>query len=369
MLLLIHIIEKIIIKYLQKGNFMKKIVFTGGGTAGHITPNLAIIEQLKDYDIYYIGSSGMEKEIVSKYKNIKFVEIPAVKFIRSLTPKNLLLPFKLIKSINATKKILKEIQPSLIFSKGGFVSIPTCLAGNSLKIPVITHESDLTVGLANKIIAKKAKYLCCSFKETADNFKKNSIFTGSPIREKIFKGNKFNVISKHKTTTNKPIILVTGGSSGAKAINNAIWENINDLCDKYVIIHITGKNNLNSKITHKNYIQIDFTNNIEDYFAASDIVISRAGSNTIFELLAIKKPMILIPLPKDQSRGDQLLNAENFNNQGIANILYQENLNKENLLRKITETLLKRSEYINNMKKLDFTCGNDNIIKLIKKYL
>ena len=176
---------------------MKKIVFTGGGTAGHITPNIAIIDKLKDYEIYYLGTNGMEKDIITKYKNIKFIEIPAVKLIRSVTIKNLALPFKLIHSINKTKKILKNINPSLVFSKGGFVSVPTCLAANSLKIPVITHESDLTIGLANKIISKKAKYLCCSFKDTSDKFKKNSVYTGSPIREKIFNGNKFNVKLKN----------------------------------------------------------------------------------------------------------------------------------------------------------------------------
>lgn len=346
---------------------MKKIIFTGGGTAGHITPNLAIIDKLKDYKIYYMGTCGMEKDIVNNYKNITFLEIPAVKLIRSLTPKNLLLPFKLLKSIKTAKKIIKEINPSLVFSKGGFVSIPVCLAANSLKIPVLTHESDLTIGLANKIIAKKAKYLCCSFKETSDKYKKNSVYTGSPIREKIFHGNKLNILTKHKINTTKPIILVTGGSSGAKAINQAIWDNIDSLSKKYFVIHITGKKNINSNIQNKNYIQIDFTNQIEDYFAASDIVISRAGSNTIFELLSIKKPMLLIPLPKDQSRGDQILNAENFFNQGIANVLFQEAITKETLFNKIEETLLNKNNYINNMRKMQFTCGNDNIIKLINK--
>lgn len=348
---------------------MKKIVFTGGGTAGHITPNIALIDQLKGYEIYYLGTNGMEKDMIAKLKNIKFVEIPAVKFVRSLTPKNLLLPFKLIKSINMTKKILQKINPSVIFSKGGFVSIPTCIAGNKLNIPVITHESDLTVGLANKIIAKKAKHLCCSFKETSDKYKKNGVFTGSPIRQKIFNGNKEHIFCNYKIPRNRPILLIVGGSLGARAINECIWENVDDLCKKYTVIHITGKNNINHKIKNTNYIQIDFANNIEDFFDASDIVISRAGSNTIFELLALKKPMLLIPLPKDQSRGDQILNAENFAKRKIANILYQENLNKENLLSKIDETLSNKQVYKNNMMKMSFTCGNENLLNLIKKYL
>lgn len=346
---------------------MKKIIFTGGGTAGHITPNLALIEYLKDYEIYYLGSNGMEKSILQNYPQVKFVEIPAVKFVRSLTPKNLLLPFKLIKSIKTTKKIIKQINPSLIFSKGGFVSIPVCLAGSKLNIPIITHESDLTIGLANKIIAKKAKYLCCSFKQTSDNYKKNSIYTGSPIRKKILQGNKTNIINKYKIPQNKPIILITGGSSGSKAINNIIWNNIDALCKKYTIIHLTGRNNLNNEIKKDNYIQIDFTNNIEDFFDACDMVISRAGSNTIFELLALKKTMLLIPLPKDQSRGDQILNAEDFYNKKIANMIYQENLNNKSLLEKINETINNKNTYKENMKKIEFTNGNDKIIKLIKE--
>ena len=280
---------------------MKKIVFTGGGTGGHIMPNIALIEQLNDFEIYYIGSNGMEKNILSKFKNVNFIKIPTVKFHRSLTLKNLTIPFKLLNSIKIAKKELNKINPNIIFSKGGYVSVPVCFAGNKLKIPIITHESDLSVGLANKLIAKKSKYICCSFKETAEKFGKNAIFTGSPIRPKIFKGNKNTIISKYKINLNKPIILIIGGSLGSKAINNVIWKNIEDLSKKYTIIHIVGKNNLNQNIKQRDYIQIEFAENIEDLFATCDIVITRAGSNTIFELLSICKPMILIPLPKNAS--------------------------------------------------------------------
>lgn len=347
---------------------MKNIVFTGGGTAGHIMPNLAIIEKMNDYNIYYFGSNGMEKDIICNYKNIKFIEIPSVKFIRSLSPKNLLIPLKLIKSINITKKKLQEIHPCLIFSKGGFVSIPTCLAGAKLNIPVITHESDLSVGLANKIISKKAKYLCCSFRTTADKYKKNGKFTGSPIREKILQGNKEIIKSRHKLDYSKPVILIVGGSLGARAINIVIWDNISKLTKNYTIIHIVGKNNYNKEIKNAtNYMQVEFAIDIENYFAISDMVISRAGSNTIFELLAIKKPMLLIPLPKGNSRGDQVLNAENFYNNKLANILYQEDLTYQTLEEKIKETLNSKSTYVNNMKNYKNNIGNNTIIKLIKE--
>lgn len=347
---------------------MKNIVFTGGGTAGHIMPNLAIIEKMNNYNIYYLGSNGMEKDIIKEYKNIKFIEIPCVKFVRSLTPQNLLIPFKLIKDINITKKKLQEINPCLIFSKGGFVSIPVCFAGAKLNIPVITHESDSSIGLANKLISKKAKYLCCSFRTTADKYKKNAKFTGSPIREKILKGNKEIIKSKHKLDYSKPVILIVGGSLGARIINLVIWENIVKLTKKYTLIHIVGKNNYNKDIKNSNnYMQIEFASDIENYFAVSDMVISRAGSNTIFELLAIKKPMLLIPLPKGNSRGDQVLNAENFYEHKIANLLYQEDLTYQSLENKIKETLDKKLVYINNMKNYKNNIGNDSIIKIIKE--
>jgi UDP-N-acetylglucosamine--N-acetylmuramyl-(pentapeptide) pyrophosphoryl-undecaprenol N-acetylglucosamine transferase len=347
---------------------MKKIVFTGGGTAGHIIPNIAIIEELKNYKIYYLGSSGMEKEILKSYPNITFIEIPVVKLIRKLSLKNFSLPFKLISSINKTKKILQTIKPDLIFSKGGFVSIPPCIAGNQLSIPVITHESDLTIGLANKIIARKAKHLCCSFKTTAENYQKNAIFTGSPIRKKILSGNKDIVIKKHNIKTNKPIILITGGSLGAMAINRTIWNNIDKLSKHYTIIHIVGKNNINKDINVIDYYQIEFAQDIENYFSLADIVISRAGSNTIFELLSIHKPMILVPLPKtSHSRGDQIDNAKYFLENKLAFTIYQEDLSGEIIIQTINHILKNKQSIIRTMQNFKNTCGNSKIIELIQE--
>ena len=349
---------------------MPKIVFTGGGTAGHVTPNLAIIDELSDYKIYYIGSNGMEKDIISRYPSIKFIEIPSVKLIRSLDFKNLLIPFKLIKNINICKEKLKEISPNLIFSKGGYVSIPVSIAGHKLNIPILTHESDLSIGIANKIIAKKSKHLCCTFEETAKKYGKNAIHTGSPIRKQIFKGNKNNIINKLNIDTSKPIITITGGSLGAKRINEVIWENIDTLTQSYTIVHLVGKNKVNYKIKNsKNYIQIDFTNNIEDYFDLSDIVISRAGSNTIFELLALHKPMILLPLSKKSSRGDQIVNAEIFHKKGYADYILDEKLNINTLINTIQKVLTNKEQYIKNMSKCKNANGTNKIIELIEKHI
>lgn len=347
---------------------MKKIVFTGGGSAGHIIPNIAIMDELQNYEIYYLGTNGIEKDIISKLKNVKFVEIPYVKFVRSFKFSNILIPFKLIKNIYTCQNILKDINPDIIFSKGGYVSIPVCIAGNHLKIPTLTHESDLTIGLANKLIAKKSKYICCSFEETAKRYGKNSIYTGSPIRKNILNGNKDIVLKRHNITSSKPIVLIVGGSLGAKAINEVIWKNIKTLTKDYTIIHIVGKNNQNKNLNNeKDYYQIEFTHDIENYFSASQVVISRAGSNTIFELLTLAKPMILIPLPRTSSRGDQILNAENFEKNGFASIIKQENLTIFSLKNKIKQTLSNAHFYINTMKKATKDIGNTKILELINK--
>lgn len=350
---------------------MKKIVFTGGGTGGHIMPNLSLIERLQDkYKIYYFGSNGMEKDILKNYPKVTFVEIPTVKFIRSLTPKNLLIPFKLVSSIKATKKTLKEISPNVIFSKGGFVSIPVCLAGQKLKIPTITHESDITMGLANKIIAKKAKVVCCSFEITASRHGKNAIYSGSPIRPQIYLGNKDKVLKLHDLDTSKPIILVTGGSLGAQAINNAIWDNLSALTQNFTIIHLVGKGKTNKQFKNSSsYVQIEFVPNIEDYFDIADIVVSRAGSNTIFELLALKKPILLIPLSKKSSRGDQILNAKDFKSKGYCEYILEENLTSNSLTDTINKMLKNKNSYISKMNTAPSPNGTNIIIATIEKYM
>jgi len=350
---------------------MKKIVLTGGGTAGHVMPNVALLKYLeKEFDeIHYIGSyNGIEKNIIKNYPNVIYHEIPTVKLIRSLTLKNLLIPIKLVKSLRETKKILKEIKPAVIFSKGGFVSVPVVLSGARLKIPIIAHESDSSMGLANKIILKKCEKMCFSFENLAKKYKEKGIFTGSPIRDEIFQGNKSKTLKELNFAETKPTLLIMGGSLGATAINNIIFENAKELSSKYNLIHIVGKNNCNKKLLDlKNYKQIEFTSEIENYLACADIVISRSGSNSIFEFLALKKPMILIPLPKASSRGDQIINAQIFHSKGYAHILYQEKLNKENLLNSIEYVFQNKNYYISNMKKVSSRNANEIILNEIKK--
>ena len=349
---------------------MKKIVLTGGGTGGHVIPHLSILEDIKkSFDkICYIGSqNGIEKEIISKEKDIEYFSIPTVKFIRKLTYKNLLIPFKLISSINKTKKILEEIRPNIIFSKGGFVSVPVVIAAKKLHIPIISHESDLTMGLANKIIYKYCDKMCTTFEKTSKN-KKKCVYTGSPIRETLFNGNTEKGYELTKFKEKKPTILFVGGSTGAKTLNEIAYKTLPILTKKYNIIHIVGKNKKNESISYNNYKQFEFVENIEDIFAISDIVVSRSGSNAIYEFLALKKPMLLIPLPKEQSRGDQIENANYFKELNIAKVLEQKELTTNTLIKEI-ETLFKNKEkYISNMEKIKFENGNKKIIEVIKKH-
>lgn len=339
------------------------IVLTGGGTAGHIMPNIALIKELSMHfdKIYYIGSSGMEKEIVKK-QNIPFYEIDAVKFVRKISIKTLSIPFKLIKSITQAKKILKKINPSIIFSKGGFVSVPVCIAGKKLGIPIISHESDLSMGLANKIILRYANVVCTTFKETS-KLNKKCVFTGSPIRDEIYNGNKNNVYNKFLYNKLKPTIMFMGGSLGAMAINELVYSNIEKLTKYYNVLHVTGKNSKHVKSSY--YYQVEFTNSIEDFFDACDVCICRSGSNTIMELASLQKPMILIPLPKGNSRGDQIENAENFKQNNLAYVLQQSDLNISNLLNEIQKILNNKDKLIKNMQKLNLKNANKKIVEII----
>lgn len=349
---------------------MRKIILTGGGTAGHVTPHLSILPSLiKEYEIHYIGSiSGIERDIINKYKYITYHPITTVKFERSLTLKNLLIPFKLFKGIRQSKKIIKELKPSIIFSKGGFVSVPVCYAAHSLKVPIVGHESDYSMGLANKLIYKKCNSMCFSFKDTQSKYIKKGVYAGSPIRESIYQGNKEKIVKQYNLDDTMPTLLMFGGSLGAKAINEMVFLCCEELSKKFNILHIVGKGNLNSKIKISNYHQIEFTNNIEDYFACANIVISRAGSNSIFELCAIQKPMLLIPLPKDSSRGDQILNAEYLEKQNLCLVLFQENMTKETFIKSIIELYQNRYFYINNLKRQPNFNGTKKILEEIKKY-
>lgn len=314
---------------------MATIVLTGGGTAGHVTPHLAILPYLrKDFDkIYYIGSeNGIEKDICKK-ANIEYFYVPCIKFYRNFTAKNLKIPYVLLSGIYKAKKILKELKPDVIFSKGGYVALPTVIAGAKLEIPIVCHESDYSLGLANKISSKYATKILTSFPYTAKIIK-NGTYVGSPIRNITVQDKelsyKFFGFKK-----DKPVLLITGGSQGAKIINDNVRKVLPSLLDKFNVIHLCGKNNIDASLNKRGYYQAEYLDNIENAFSIASVCVSRAGSNTLFELTSKNIPTLLIPLPKGVSRGDQILNAEYFMKLGLCSLLYQQNLTPESLLTQI----------------------------------
>ncbi len=337
----------------------KKIVLTGGGTAGHVYPALAVAEKLNNCEIHYIGSAGIEKEILKNYPHIEYHEIPAVKLERKITLKNLLIPFKLYSSIKSAKKVLKDISPDAIFSKGGYVAVPVAIACKKLNIRLISHESDLSLGLANKIILRFCNQMCTAFEETAKQHSK-CIFSGQPIREKIFNGRKKDFGFKNSN----PTLLVLGGSLGAKFLNEIIFKNLDILTKQFNILHISGKNNFKD-ISHKNYKCVPYAEDIENFYATSDIVLARAGSGVINELLALEKPMLLIPLSKKCSRGDQIENANLFRKLGYCQMLEEEEYSLEKLQEKLN-FLIKNSKQIKeNMHKSTISNASEKIARML----
>ena len=341
------------------------IVLTGGGTAGHVTPNITLQDELSKHfsKIIYIGSHGIEKQLIKTQTTYEYREIDSVKFVRKNLLKNIAIPFKLTKSINQAKKILKEVKPSIIFSKGGYVGLPVVIAGKKLGIPVICHESDITMGLANKIAKKYANKICTSFKLTADKNGKKCIYTGTPIS--LSKLSKDEAKAKLKIKTSKPILLITGGSSGAKIINQFVYDNIDALLKDYYIIHLVGKNNLNKNIQKQNYHQIEFSNDMMTLFKATDYAISRAGANTILELFANAIPTIFIPLPKGTSRGDQIDNSKYFEKLGASRTILQHNLTIQKLQNELKYLQNNIKNIKNNIKKQNFIDGKENIMNII----
>ena len=346
---------------------MKKIIFTGGGTGGHIMPNIAVIENLKDkYECKYIGSANsMEQKLITPL--VPFFSVTTCKLKRSLSLSNLLIPFKLIKGILEAKKILKAEKPDLIFSKGGFVAVPVVIAAHMLKIPIIAHESDLSVGLANKLTLRYAKVVCTSFEKTSKNMK-NGVWTGSPIRSNILNGNSKNINGKYYLKNNQPTLLVVGGSLGSKTVNQIIYKNAEQLSEKYNILHLAG-NNCDLKSNIKNYHIIASTDKIGDFYSTCDLVVTRGGSNVLFEVLAVKKPMLIIPLQKG-SRGDQVENAQEFKSKNIAEVAFEDDLlnNSKLFIDLIDKLISNKNFYIGNMQKLNSN-GTTKIICEIEKIL
>lgn len=342
---------------------MKKIAFCGGGSAGHVIPNIALIEELKnEYDVYYIGTGGIEKSICAA-NGVKFNEFQGAKLVRGKILTNLALPFKLFKSIGAAGKILDKIKPDLIFCKGGYVSVPPAIAAKKRKIPVITHESDLTAGLANKIVAAFGAEILTSFPSTAHKFKRG-VYTGSPMRKSLFNRNKAEARARFGLDM-RPTLIVFGGGSGAKIINENIRKIAIDVCREYNILHICGKGNIvNTNIY--GYKQVEFVNDMGLAYACADGAVARCGSNSAYELITLKIPTLFIPLQNSASRGDQVKNAQFFENAGLCRTLSESVLTPVTLKKGIY-SLMCDSKLKNALNKSKIERGNERIIKEIKK--
>lgn len=347
----------------------KKIVLTGGGTAGHCTPNLALIPYLREagYEIAYIGSiNGIEKKLVADY-SIPYVAIETGKLRRYFDPKNFSDPFRVIRGYQEAHHFLKEFAPDVVFSKGGYVGVPVVHAAHALHIPCIIHESDMTPGLANKLCMPFAVKVCCNFPETMKDLPDSkAVLTGTPIRDELFQGDRERGLAFCGFDDSKPVLMVIGGSLGATSVNKTVRDNLDALLEKYQVVHLCGKDKMdNLLLTRPGYKQFEYVKEeLKDLYAMADIVLSRAGANAICELLALKKPNLLVPLPT--GRGDQKLNAASFEAQGYSIVVQDDDL-PDVLLEKLDELYAHRAKYVAAMEKSSQTNANRIVLDLIQE--
>ncbi len=352
---------------------MKRIVLTGGGTAGHVTPNIALLPRLKEegYEVHYIGSyEGIERKLIEEF-DVPYYGISSGKLRRYFDPKNFSDPLKVIKGYTEASSLLKKLKPDIVFSKGGFVSVPVVLAAKRRHIPTIIHESDMTPGLANKICIPCATKICTNFPETLKALPSNkAVLSGSPIRQELLNGNKKAGLDFCGFTADKPVLLIIGGSLGSAVVNEFVRSILPTLLKTFQIVHLCGEGKVDESLRGtKGYVQFEYIKKeLTDLFAAADIVISRAGANAICELLALKKPSILIPLSAAASRGDQILNGASFEKQGYSYVLQEEELNKETLQKAVMNVYENKASYVKNMEKSPMSDAIGTIVGLIKEY-
>ena len=351
---------------------MKRILLTGGGTAGHVTPNIALLPRLRElgYDISYMGSyEGIERRLIEELQ-IPYYGISSGKLRRYFDPKNFTDPFKVLKGCIEARRIIRKLQPDVVFSKGGFVSVPVVLAAAHYKIPVILHESDMTPGLANRICIPSARKVCCNFPETLSHLpKQKAVLTGSPIRQELLTGDAVKALRFTGLTPDRPVLLVMGGSLGATAVNEAVRSILPRLLKEFQVIHLCGKGKVDPSLSAlSGYVQYEYIQDeLKDLFALSDIVISRAGANAICELLALRKPNLLIPLSAAASRGDQILNARSFERQGFSLVMEEEAVTPEALLAAIHQLYENRTSFTDAMAASQQTDAIETITGLIEE--
>ncbi|KAB8139004.1 undecaprenyldiphospho-muramoylpentapeptide beta-N-acetylglucosaminyltransferase [Gracilibacillus oryzae] len=348
----------------------KQIIFTGGGTAGHVMVNLAIIpEFIRDgWTVDYIGSkNGIEKELISGLSGVTYHPISTGKLRRYFSKENFKDPFKVLKGTLQAYRIIGKKKPAVIFSKGGFVSVPVLVAARMRGVSAVIHESDYTPGLANKLAIPFAKKVLATFPETMKYLpEQKSEYIGAVVREELFTGNRKKGYELTGLNAEKNVLLIMGGSGGSKKINQAVREGLDTLLKDFQIIHICGKGNYDEQYDRPGYVQYEYVKDeLKDMLAVTDLVCSRAGSNAIFEFLALHKPMLLIPLSLQASRGDQIVNAQSFEKQGYAHILEEEQLTTESLHKSLINLKKAKIDMKENMNQYKSSEAKEQVIQSI----
>ena len=348
----------------------KKIILTGGGSAGHVTPNLALLPQLlaEGIEVHYIGTAdGIERTILSERKDVTYHIISSGKLRRYFSWKNFTDPFRVMRGLFQARRVMREVKPAAVFSKGGFVSVPVVIAAHGKHMGVVTHESDYTPGLANKINAKFADRICVTFEDTLAHVGAKGVHTGTPIRPELYQGDKERGLAFLGFDDKKPVLLIMGGSLGASVVNDAVRAALPKLLISYDIVHLCGKGKVEEQLNQPGYRQFEYVNEaLPDVLAATDVVVSRAGANAVFEFLALSKPALLIPLPRSASRGDQILNAGYFARKGFAMVLEQESLTPETLLDAVNDLYDRRLSFIATMSAEPLADGTDEVLAVIR---
>lgn len=352
----------------------KRILLTGGGTAGHVMPNIALIPRLKElgYEVHYIGGGTVEKELIENVPGVTFHRISTGKLRRYFSLKNFTDPFRILRGVCQSLRIVSRIRPNVAFSKGGFVGVPVVVAAHLKRVPIILHESDRSVGLANRISTPFSDVVCTSFESTAPRIKKGKgVYTGTPIREELRKGDAEAAKRLFAfEDPNKPVLLCMGGSQGAVAVNEVLREALPLLTPDFNVVHLCGKGNLAPDLNGRTgYRQIEFASaELPDVFALASVAVSRAGANAVFELLCLGLPALLVPLPASASRGDQLQNAAYFEKRGCFDVVPQEDLTPAVLHEKISALYAKRGEYAARMRSVGIADSLEKIVALLEKY-
>ncbi|QDP39623.1 undecaprenyldiphospho-muramoylpentapeptide beta-N-acetylglucosaminyltransferase [Radiobacillus deserti] len=350
----------------------KRILFTGGGTAGHVMVNLAVIPtfQKEGWTIDYIGShSGIERELIEPLKGVAYHAISTGKLRRYFSKENFKDPFKVLKGTLQAYRIIGKKRPAVIFSKGGFVSVPVLIAARMRRVPAVIHESDITPGLANKIAIPLSKKVITTFPETVQYLPESKAeWVGAVVRDELYLGSKTKGLSFTGLPGKKPILLIMGGSGGSRKINEAVRSQLDVLLHEFEIIHLCGKENVDPSIQREGYSQFEYVKDeLSDLFAATDFVLSRAGSNAIFEFLALRKPMLLIPLSRNASRGDQILNAKSFERQGYARMIEEEELTEERLVQELKRLKEGKNTVLTKMRSFESREAKQKVIDIIKQ--